>query len=128
MNFNKQWTRVLIISGCILFLESSLRAEESSSSSDHQDSLSKLLIEKEHKLALHKQETERIFAALLRFSKPSVRKALLFSSPQDYTRISVLLESLSKKAQESLLDLQQEIAELDSVTALNQAQEKKIVP
>ncbi len=95
-----------------------------------QDSLEKVtktLEEKSEKLLKRREETEQILAALLEFSRESVQKSLLFSSPQEYTRISLLLENLAQKGQESLLDLNQEIAELNMLVLIRKEQEKKLL-
>ncbi|HQS83786.1 MAG: hypothetical protein B7Y25_02515 [Alphaproteobacteria bacterium 16-39-46] len=91
------------------------------------EKLNKLLTEKSENLLKRREETEQILAALLEFSRPSVQKSLLFSSSQDYTRISLLLENLAQKGQEALLDLNQEIAELNMLRELKKKQEKELL-
>ncbi len=91
------------------------------------EKLTKLLTEKSENLLKRQEETEKILAALLEFSRPSVQKPLLFSSSQDYTRISLLLENLAQKGQEALLDLNQEIAELNVLKELKKKQEEELL-
>ena len=94
---------------------------------DSLEKVTKILEEKSEKLLKRREETEQILAALLEFSRTNVQRSLLFSSPQEYTRISLLLENLAQKGQESLLDLNQEIAELNVLVLIRKEQEKKLL-
>lgn len=88
---------------------------------------SEILKLKSEKLLKRQEETEKILTALLEFSRSSIQKTLLFSSPQEYIRISLLLESLAQRGEESLLDLNQEIAELNVIIELKKEQERELL-
>ncbi|MBS0186207.1 MAG: hypothetical protein JSS34_07740 [Proteobacteria bacterium] len=91
------------------------------------EKLTQVLEEKSKNLLKRQEETEQIFAALLEFSKPIIQKSLLFSSPHEYTRIRLLLESLAREGQKALLDLNQEIAELKVIREILVKEEKEIL-
>ena len=91
------------------------------------EKLTHLLEEKSKNLLKKQEETEQILSALVEFSKPTIQKSLLFSSPHEYTRISLLLERLAQEGQKALLDLNQEIAELKVLKEIKVKQEKELL-
>ncbi len=131
MNFIKKRKISGVFGVClILVCCPDVSSESLSPAQSVQDSLekvTKILEEKSEKLLKRREETEQILAALLEFSRTNVQRSLLFSSPQEYTRISLLLENLAQKGQESLLDLNQEIAELNMLVEIRKEQEKKLL-
>lgn len=105
--------------GQISLKEITIRAQEA------QNSLAVLemvLHEKSEKLLKYRREVGHLLSALLEFSRPSIQKVLIFSTPDKYVHLSILLESLIKKVQEGIFDLRQEIAEVNYLMFLRQQQ------